>query len=94
MRILLCGDTQIKGRNIESDRMSRMSKTIDWIEGLIDEHRPDMFVHMGDLGDINTHIEIPALSLVTRLIDVGSRARQSMWLVGNHDYFTKTEQDI
>lgn len=91
MRFLVVGDLQLLCEDTASDRAEQSRGTLSWILSLMDQYRPDAFVHLGDLGERNDGIDHYTLSLVSWFVrEVGNRIApaHAFWLVGNHDYFT------
>lgn len=90
MRVLVSGDLQIDASDSGSERAEQTRNTLAWILGQLDEHRPDMFVHLGDYGEDNRGVDHYSLTLMTWFAsEVFRQVPQSYWLVGNHDYFTE-----
>ena len=92
MRVLVVGDLQILAIDPTSERTKIIKDSLAWVLQVIDHYRPEMFVHLGDLGESHQGIDHHSLGLVSQFIaDVGKRFQKGMafWLAGNHDFYTK-----
>src|SRR5215475_1969091 len=93
VKFLIIGDLHLHCAHPDSARADQARNTAKWVIERIEEHRPDVFVHMGDLGERTNGIDHHSLTVMTKLIaEVGRLmpAKRAFWLIGNHDYHTKT----
>lgn len=92
MRFLVVGDLQLHCEDQTADRTRQSVETLQWILGLLQEHRPDAFVHLGDFGESVHGVDHHTLALMTWFVaNVGNQVgpNNCWWLVGNHDFYTR-----
>lgn len=89
MKVLVIGDLQIEATDSGSPRAEQTRNTLSWVLSELDQHRPDMAVHLGDFGENNKGVDHYSLTLMMWFVsEACRRVPQSYWLVGNHDYYT------
>ena len=90
MKFLVSGDLQLLCDDPGSPRSEQTRNTLSWIIREIDQHHPEVFVHLGDFGESNEGVDHYSLSLMTWFMrGVFDRTPKSYWLTGNHDFFTE-----
>lgn len=90
MKFLVVGDLQLLCDDPASRRSEQTRNTLAWIVQAIEQHKPEVFVHLGDFGESNKGVDHYSLSLMTWFLrSVFDRVPQSFWLTGNHDFFNE-----
>lgn len=92
MKTLMFSDIHFKNR---ADHLSHAIAACQWVESLVEEHKPELVVFLGDLHDDPVSVEIPVL--VTMRSSFSSLAKvvnkndgRFVMIDGNHDKYDYT----
>lgn len=88
MRVLFIGDLQIN--DTQKEYMERLDLTIDWVISLIEKHRPEYVVTLGDVLDTGGWVSVPALLHAYEIMErITDTVPTHLILSGNHDVSDK-----
>ena len=81
--ILIIGDAHIKATNLELGR-----QFLDWQIALVDKHKPEMVVNLGDFFDGHSILRAEILAEYRRFVDsITARGIDYWHVLGNHEMF-------
>jgi len=83
LKILFCGDKHLK-----ITRFDLAKQCLSWLNGVIDEHKPDMYICLGDDMDGHSVLRSEIMSEFRKHIDhVMSLNIPTYYILGNHDMY-------
>lgn len=98
MKAFLLTDTHFGTRPIDSDKWLRMMESYFdnfFIPLIKEKYKPgDVLIHLGDLYDNRSQIPINVLNSVDRIISELSEILPIHLMIGNHDIYNKSNNDI
>jgi DNA repair exonuclease SbcCD nuclease subunit len=82
MRVLFIGDPHLK-----ITRFDLAKQFLEWIEGVIVKHKPDLVVNLGDTFDTHAVVRSEVMTEFLKHVDSTIKVCPYVYLLGNHDMY-------
>jgi DNA repair exonuclease SbcCD nuclease subunit len=82
MRVMFVGDPHLK-----ITRFDLAKQFLEWINGVIEKHKPDLVVNLGDTFDTHAVIRSEVLTEFMKHVDIVNKTCPYVYLLGNHDMY-------
>lgn len=82
MKVLFIGDPHLK-----ITRFDLSKQFLDWINGVVIKHKPDLIVNLGDTFDTHAVLRSEIMTEFMNHVDVCRIVAPYIYLLGNHDMF-------
>lgn len=87
MKVLFCGDPHLK-----INRFELATKFLGWLDSVVSEHKPDLFVNLGDTFDthsvVRSEVMTEFMQHVRRVLNMNV---PYVYLLGNHDQYKPSD---
>ena len=81
-RVLFIGDPHLK-----ITRFDLAKQFLEWINGVVEKHKPDLVVNLGDTFDTHAVIRSEVLTEFMKHVDEVCKTCPYVYLLGNHDMY-------